>query len=232
MTAAFELDGLDPFDLWDREAARLDAYLSSLPDTAWSAPSRCEGWSVRDVVAHLLTAEQYFRACLDGTVAAFVQGLLEKGATDLATMNQIALDELAGRDVHELVAEWRSASEVSRAGFRARGDGTVDTSVGEYPCRWQAFHIASELATHADDVGVPDADDHDERTAWRARFSRFALTEAKPELDVAVTDAGTRVRGAGVEVTVTDDQLVEGVMGRLDATSGLTDAERAALSTT
>jgi hypothetical protein len=27
----------------------------------------------------------------------------------------------------------------------------VDTSVGDYPCRWQAFHVAAELATHADD---------------------------------------------------------------------------------
>ena len=31
----------------------------------------------------------------------------------------------------------------------------VDTSTGDYPCRWQAVHVAAELATHADDIGVP-----------------------------------------------------------------------------
>ena len=31
----------------------------------------------------------------------------------------------------------------------------MDSSIGDYPGRWQAFHVAAELASHADDVGVP-----------------------------------------------------------------------------
>ena len=48
-----ELDGLDPAELLDQEAARLSSYFRSLPESEWSRPSRCEGWSVRDVLAHL-----------------------------------------------------------------------------------------------------------------------------------------------------------------------------------
>ncbi len=35
------------------ESERLKEYLSSLPPDAWSKPSACDAWEVRDVVAHL-----------------------------------------------------------------------------------------------------------------------------------------------------------------------------------
>src|SRR5438128_5464149 len=42
------------------ESERLTQYLTTLPPAAWSTPSACERWEVRDVVAHLaLEAEGY-----------------------------------------------------------------------------------------------------------------------------------------------------------------------------
>ena len=42
------------------ESERLKQYLSSLPPEAWSKPSACDRWEVRDVVAHLAwVAESY-----------------------------------------------------------------------------------------------------------------------------------------------------------------------------
>jgi len=35
------------------EAAGLAQYLTTLPPEAWRQPSACQGWEVRDVVAHL-----------------------------------------------------------------------------------------------------------------------------------------------------------------------------------
>ncbi len=35
------LGDADPYDLMDREAARLDAFFASLPAEAWSRPSAC-----------------------------------------------------------------------------------------------------------------------------------------------------------------------------------------------
>ena len=63
-----EIGALDPFDLFDREASRLDAHFSSLAGSDWMRPSRCAGWTVRDLLGHLLSVEAYFGACLDGTV--------------------------------------------------------------------------------------------------------------------------------------------------------------------
>ena len=62
----------------------------------------------------------------------------------------------------------------NRDGFRARDGGDVDSSVGAYPARWQAFHLAFELATHADDVGVPVADAEEARRARSGRRSSAA----------------------------------------------------------
>jgi uncharacterized protein (TIGR03083 family) len=47
---------MDSNEVWqhiDRERSRLADLLESLPEAAWEQPSLCEGWSVRDVGAHL-----------------------------------------------------------------------------------------------------------------------------------------------------------------------------------
>jgi uncharacterized protein (TIGR03083 family) len=232
MTDDHELSGLDPFDLLDREAARLDAYFSGLEESGWSTPTRCAGWRVRELLAHLASGEEYHKACLEGTVAALIIRFGERGATDLDSANALGVADYADRPVDDVLAEWRSANAENRRGFRERGDGTVDTTIGDYPCRWQAFHVASELATHADDAGVPaGADERDERRAWRAHFSRFALAEAKPELSIRVTGDRTVVNDGAIEVDVDDDELIESVAARLDESSRLEAAARIMLST-
>lgn len=226
-----ELQAHHPFDALDGEAARLDAFFSGLSGDEWDRPSRCEGWTVRDVLAHLASGEEYHRACLDGTVSELMSRWAEWGATDLHTANQMAVDDRADRTPEEVLEEWRSANAENRRRFRERGDGTVDTSIGDYPCRWQAFHVASELATHGDDVGVPvPGDEAERRRSWRAALSRFALAEVKPDLEIEAVDGRTKVSDGDTKVEVTDDTLIDGVAGRLDESSGLEPEVRAMLS--
>ena len=220
MTDDAELAGLDPFDIFDREAARIERHLATLPEADWSRRSRCALWSVRDVLAHLTDAENYHRACLDGRVSEFIAEMEARGGHDIAAANALAVAALADRPPPQLLAEWSESNAETRRRFRERGDGRIDTSVGDYPCRWQAFHVAGELATHADDMFVPvSSDERAERLAWRARFSRFALAEHKPGVTVSAEGDRTRVRGEGIEVVVDDDELVEGVAGRLEETA-------------
>lgn len=234
MTDDTELPGLDPYGLFDREAARIAAHLERLPDDEWHRPSRCEGWSVRDVAAHLLATESYHRACLAGTVKQLKAEMGEKGATDLASANEIGIREQDGKSNQELLAQWRESNAGTRDAFRQRGDGLVDSSIGDYPARWQTFHLATELAVHADDMYVPvTPDEADERRRWRATFSRFALSESKPDVEVSVvTEGRTRVRRGDDSIEVADDVLIEGVASRLDAASGVDDTTRDILSAT
>jgi uncharacterized protein (TIGR03083 family) len=226
MAGERHLDGLDACDVWDAEAQRLVAHLASLPDDdpTWHAQSRCADWTVRDVLAHLVGEQSYFAACLSGTVSDLMAEMGSRGATDLTSFNAIGIADQDGKPPSQLLAEWRAADATARAGFADRGDGTVDTSVGEYPARWQAFHLASEVATHADDVFVPDPHTAD-RLAWRVPFSRFGLLESKPDLQVEPADGGTRVTGDGIDAVLDDETFVEAVAGRVD------DPALAALST-
>jgi uncharacterized protein (TIGR03083 family) len=52
------------------EAARLTQYLHTLPPEAWTRPSACERWEVRDVVGHLTWIAEFYT----DTISRGVQG--------------------------------------------------------------------------------------------------------------------------------------------------------------
>jgi uncharacterized protein (TIGR03083 family) len=52
-----------------RQRRRFARELSSLSPEQWSAPSRCEGWRVQDVVAHLTTTDQFWVFAISGGLA-------------------------------------------------------------------------------------------------------------------------------------------------------------------
>jgi len=233
MTDDRDLQGLDPYDLMDAEAARLDRYFSGLGAADWSRPSRCAGWSVRDVLAHLLASEDYNHASLEGTVGAFLASWGEKGATDLTSANEIGIRGLDDQSTDQLIAGWRVANAETRAKFRERDGDDVDTSVGAYPARWQAFHLAFELAIHADDVGVPvTAEEAEGRLAWEAAFGRFALEELDKGLELDGSSGSTHVKGDGIDTDVPDALFVAAVAARLEPDAPLDAEQRALLSAT
>jgi uncharacterized protein (TIGR03083 family) len=176
-----ELSGTNPYDALDEESARLEAFLGELDDEGWAVPTRCDGWSRRDLVAHLAATEEYHRACLDDALGPLLERGMAAGATDVHSFNALGVTERAGRSPSEVAHEWKVADAGTRQRFRERDGGQMSTMAGAYPVRWQAFHIASELATHADDMGVPvPSAAVPSRLAWRAAFSRFALVERSP----------------------------------------------------
>jgi len=228
-----DLTGLDPYELMATEGARLDGFFSAAGAADWEKPTRCDGWSARDLLAHLAASEDYNRACLDGTVQQFLGEVGAKGAVDLASANEIGIRDFDGQAPDQILAAWRTRSTENRELFRARDGGDVDSSVGPYPARWQAFHLAFELATHADDVGVPVAPaEAAGRIAWQARFGRFAIKELKPDLSIDSVDGLTHVKGDGVDIELSDEQFVEAVSARLPDGSDIDDETASALSAT
>ncbi len=233
MTDTSHLEGLDPYDAMDREAARLERYYGALDADGLALPSRCDGWTVRDLLSHLAATEFYFHACLDGTVADLFTSGAEAGLTSLDEFNEFGVKMLADDDAADVLAGFVAANARTRRDFRARDGGEVDTSVGAYPARLQAFHIAAELATHADDAGAPVADaECAERDAWRAAVARFALLEAKPEATIVSADGRTRFVLDDVTVDLTDTEFQAAVDQRLAEDHPLDAEGRAAVSIT
>jgi uncharacterized protein (TIGR03083 family) len=233
MTDDSDLAGLDPYDLMDGEAARLDRFFAGLDAASWSRASRCAGWSVRDVLAHLVASEQYNTTCLDGTVADFLASVGARGASDLTSANELGIRELDDQSTDQLIDDWRVANSATRARFRACDGSDIDSSVGAYPARWQAFHLAFELAVHADDVGVPVTPaEAGARVAWQASFGRFALKELNKDLEIDAGRGVTHVRGDGLDLELPDDVFVQAVAARVGDDGRLDVDARALLSAT
>ncbi|MDP9845438.1 maleylpyruvate isomerase family mycothiol-dependent enzyme [Streptosporangium lutulentum] len=212
------LADLDPFDVFDAEAARLDRHFSRLDEEAWSSPSRCEGWSVRDVLGHLAGEELYNHACLDDDLEGFFATLEREGVGGgFSGFNEWCVRSRRDVPVREVLEEWRRANGETRERMRALGrEAELRTSAGPYPVGLQAFHYDSEYATHADDVGAPVSEDEaGERTRWRARVGAFVLDELGSGIKTDLTGEGVVVRADGRSERMPAEVFVETTVGRL-----------------
>lgn len=216
-----ELRDLDPFDLLDAEARRLDGFFATLSGDDWLRPTRCAGWRRRELLAHLAASEHYNRATIDGTVQELMARGQAAGATDLDGFNRWGVEERSDRTPEELLDEWRTLCTENRRRLRALGwDGSLQTAgAGPYPAGRQALHLAQEFAVHADDMSVPVADGERRlRGTWQARFARFTVREYGREVEIETDGAGlNRIHGAGAEVTLDDEGLVDACSARLPA---------------
>lgn len=85
--------------LAEREREDLADFLGTLTPEQWDAPSLCEGWRVRDVVAHVIS---YDRLGALGLVKRFAQGRLL-----LSRVNQLGVAEMQSASPDELLAQLR-----------------------------------------------------------------------------------------------------------------------------
>ncbi|MEU0564260.1 maleylpyruvate isomerase family mycothiol-dependent enzyme [Nonomuraea sp. NPDC005983] len=209
----------NPFDIFDTEAARLDGFFSGLAegDEEWQRPSRCAGWSVRDVLAHLAGEELYNHACLDGNVQDLLARLAREGVNGFHDFNEWSVRQRRALPVGQVLDEWRTQNGETRARMRALGrDALIDTMAGPYPVGWQTFHYDSEYATHADDVGAPVSDEEaDGRTLWRVAVGRFVLAEQESKAQVEQTADEIWVCADGVTTTLSYPEFVMATVARL-----------------
>ena len=232
-SARDELAGLDPFDIFDTEAARLDRFFSSLDDDGWNRPSRCDGWTVRDVLAHLAGEESYNHACLDDDIDGFFELLEREGVRGgFDGFNEWCVRKRHGLPVDRVLDEWRTKNAETRARMRALGrDGTLHTSAGPYPAGLQAFHYDSEYATHADDVGAPvTREETGDRLDWRARVGLFVLEEQGSTVRVERACGQFQVQlDDGLTAGLSPEDFVTATVGRLPAGHPLDARVRSAL---
>jgi uncharacterized protein (TIGR03083 family) len=225
------LDDLDPFDIFDAEAARLDAFFSGLEESGWQRPSRCATWSVRDVLGHLAGEEMYNHACLDDDLRNLFDLLDNEGINTMDGFNDWSVRARRGVPVAEVLAEWRTKNGDTRRRMRELGrSASLPTMAGPYPVGLQAFHYCSEYATHADDVAVPvDLAEEPGRTAWRTRFGRFALEERAAPVQITEIDGHYRVDFGRRRAKLSPAEFVAATTGRLRPDHPLEPSVREAL---
>ncbi len=204
----------------------LVAIVAPLDDAGWSTPSRCEGWTVSDVLLHLAQTDRLALASIEGR-------LLEEAATFVLTQSSGAtvddnVDAMvaAGRGEPGAVVfeQWRRGATALRAAFaRGRPDDRLTWVAGELAARTLATTRLAECWIHTGDVAVPLGYTvepaprlwHIARLAWRTlpyAFRRAGSTLSGPvafDLDgpgdrawrfAPQGEATTTVSGDGLEL--------------------------------
>ncbi len=144
--------GADPLIVLDGDPAaiaapanaqrrRLVDVLAGLDDDQWQHPTRCEGWSVRDVVVHLDTTNAFWGFSLS-------QGLRGEPSQLLAAFDPVAspaqmVRDAAALDPHEVLARY-TASSVRLAGLI---DG-LDADAWQVTAEAPPGHLAASAVIH------------------------------------------------------------------------------------
>lgn len=88
------------------ERETLAGYLAELPPESWNHPSLCEGWAVKDVVAHLV-----------GNCADVLQQNFDGLGSPAYSQRQV--DERASKTPAEILAEWSESGPACEAAYAA-----------------------------------------------------------------------------------------------------------------
>jgi uncharacterized protein (TIGR03084 family) len=169
-------DVLDALADQHRELADLLAGIDA--DADWQRPSRCEGWTVADVVLHLTQTDRMAVASLEGrfpdVVAEMTEGVGFATSVDDGAALMVERDR--GEPGRVLLERWRSGSDAVRSALASTDlSRRVTWVAGELSARTLATTRLAEAWIHTGDVAaafgrVPPPTDrlrHISRLAWR-----------------------------------------------------------------
>jgi uncharacterized protein (TIGR03086 family) len=110
--------------------------VAGITDDRWSAPSPCAGWTVRDVLNHVVGGMRIFAAELDGRQPEAAHEAEWLGADPVAAYTEAAEMDLDA---------WRTPGAMS---------GSVTISLGQLPAGFAAVVHVLELVAHGVDLAV------------------------------------------------------------------------------
>ena len=189
-------DAGSPMDMATRERTDLADYLSTLTESQWQAPSLCAEWSVKDVVAHMISYEELG---FTGLLTRFAKGRITRA-------NDVGVREYGALSTDELTDFVRAHARPSGLTSGLGGMiGLVDGTIHHQDIRRALHHPRAIAAAHLE-VIVPSIPTNPRLGAWR-RIRGLSLV---------ATDIEWR-RGTGPEITGPAEALMMAMSGRADA---------------
>jgi uncharacterized protein (TIGR03083 family) len=140
-----------------RQRRRLASVLDQLDDEQWAVASRCEGWSVQDVTAHLVSTNQFWAfsigAALRGEPTRFL------ATFDPVTSPVELVDAARSQSPAEVLDRFVETNEaIADAIARLDDDGWStlgEAPPGHVPLRAVALHALWDSWTHERDIVLP-----------------------------------------------------------------------------
>ncbi|HVF32079.1 MAG TPA: maleylpyruvate isomerase family mycothiol-dependent enzyme [Acidimicrobiales bacterium] len=198
-----------------RQRRRLAATLAGFDEAQWAAPSRCEGWSVKDVVAHLVSTNQFWSL-------SFTTGRRREPTRFLATFDPVSSPAaLVDASREQLPAEVLAAFEETNEALAGAVEGLVEADwdglvaeapPGHVPLRAVALHALWDGWIHERDVllplGRPAVQESDEVAGALAYVAALS-----PLFAAAGGAGGDRAGAVVVDATDPDVRVVVDVAG-------------------
>jgi len=179
-----------------RQRRRMAEALAGLTDDQWRAPTRCEGWSVQDVVTHLVSTNNFWGVSISGGLAGTPTRYLD-GFDPKAT--PAALVEADGEtSPAETLAKFVESNRVlcdlieslDEEGWSA----LAEAPPGHLPIRLLAHHALWDAWVHERDVLLPLGIQPDVESDEVAASLRYVAALAPAfALMTETADAGTLV---------------------------------------
>ena len=140
-----------------RQRRRLASLLGGLDDEQWATASRCEGWSVRDVVAHLVSTNQFWAFSIGAALAG-------EPTRFLATFDPVAspaelVDAGRSEPTADVLARFVETNESLADAVAELGDDgwsmLGEAPPGHVPLRAVALHALWDSWIHERDIVLP-----------------------------------------------------------------------------
>jgi len=142
---------------WFAHRARLTAWLASLPDAEWDAPTRCDEWSVAGLVRHLASVSEFEGFTLHQAAKGEPTRLLEGFDSQVLPGATAAL--LEGRTNPELLETLRNSDARIEATVTGWSDDdwarTAEAPPGHVPAWLSLAHMLFDSWVHEHDLMDP-----------------------------------------------------------------------------
>ena len=159
-----------------RQRRRLLDLLGSLTDEQWAAPSRCDGWAVCDVAAHLVTVDGFWQLSIEQGVAGTPTRFLT--SFDPAATPPLLVAPMRELPPEEILARLAAATDGFLATIEAlppeAWEVVAEAPPGHLPVRLVTDHALWDCWVHERDIALPLGLDPAQEPDEIARCARYA----------------------------------------------------------
>lgn len=140
-----------------RQRERFAALLGTLTEEQWNAPSRCDGWSTRDVIAHLVTVNGFWHASVQAGIAGAPTRFL--AGFDPAATPPLLVSSMGSASSGEIFERFVASNRALLDGLAALSNDQwsmlAESPPGHVPIRLVAQHALWDSWVHERDVALP-----------------------------------------------------------------------------
>jgi uncharacterized protein (TIGR03083 family) len=140
-----------------RQRRRMESLLAGLTDAEWRSPSRCEGWSIQDVISHLITVNRFWQTSVHAGLAGEPTRMLAD--FDPAAHPPLMVDGMRTLAPSEVLDQFVSSNTGFLDALAALDDEDwstpAESPAGHVTIRLLGFHAIWDSWIHERDIALP-----------------------------------------------------------------------------